>query len=310
MLNNKIIKICEQKFIYFNYSKNTSDCYISYIKQFIYYIGDRQIIHCNSNDFQNYLYNYNFTSISQQNQVINAIKFLYDLNKNNYLGIDLGLNNLCTLTSNKIGFNPIIINGRPIKSINQYYNKTKSKLQSKLPLNVYTSNRIERLTIKRNNKIKDYIHNQTKKIVNICILNDIGTIVIGYNKGWKDEINLGTITNQKFVNIPFLMIVNQLKYKAKLAGIDVIIQEESYTSKSSFLDNDTIPIYNIKIKNEIIFSGKRICRGMYKSKNGILINSDVNGSYNIIKKAFPKAFANGIEDVAVHPMKLKNFIKK
>jgi putative transposase len=215
----------------------------------------------------------------------------------NYCGIDLGINNLMTVTSNKAGLNPIIVNGRPLKSINQYYNKRKAKFQSELPKNVYTSKRINQLTFKRNCKISDYLHKATNIIINFCLKNELNTLVVGYNEFWKQKINIGKINNQKFVQIPFEKMLFMLKYKCEKYGINIITNEESYTSKCSFLDNEII------CKHEI-YLGKRIKRGLFKSAKKALINADVNGSYNILKKVFPNAFANGIEGVAVHPYRV------
>lgn len=199
-------------------------------------------------------------------------------NNNRYCGIDLGLNNIATVTSNVS--KSYIINGRPVKSINQYYNKKKAYLQSKLK-DQKTSKRIQRLTLKRNNKINDYFHKTSSYIVNQLVSNSINTVIIGYNKDWKQDINIGSKNNQSFTSIPHTKLISQLKYKCKLVGINVICREESYTSKSSFLDRDPIP--NLK-DDKISFSGQRIKRGLYKSGKGYLINADINGSYNIMRK--------------------------
>ena len=195
-----------------------------------------------------------------------------------YCAIDLGINNMATVTSNVS--KPYIINGRPVKSINQYYNKRKAYLQSKLK-DQKTSRRIQRLTLKRNNKINDYFHKTSSYIVNQSVSNSINTIIIGHNKDWKQDINIGSKNNQSFTSVPHTRLINQLKYKCRLAGINVICREESYTSKSSFLDQDPIPNLG---DNKTSFSGKRIKRGLYKSGRGRLINADVNGSYNIMRK--------------------------
>ena len=137
--------------------------------------------------------------------------------------------------------------------------------------------------MKRKNKIDWYFHNTSKFIVDVCLNNEINTIIIGYNKEWKDEINLGKQTNQNFVSIPFSRLIRQLQYKAKLAGINIALQEESYTSKASFLDNDFIPTYKNE-ETEYVFSGKRIKRGLYLSKDKIQLNADINGSLNIMRK--------------------------
>ena len=163
--------------------------------------------------------------------------------------VDLGVNNLATVTSNKKGFQPIIINGRPVKSINQFYNKKKAQLQSLLK-DGQSSDRIQRLSTKRNFKISDYLHKASRYIINRLIENDIGTLIIGNNPNWKQGINIGKKNNQNFVQIPFFQFIEQLKYKAELVGIKVIVHEESYTSKASFLDLDDLPIYQKGVKHK------------------------------------------------------------
>ena len=215
--------------------------------------------------------------------------------------IDLGLNNLIALTSNQVGFQPILVNGRPLKSINQFYNKKKASLQEKLKRGIKNSKRILRLTRCRNQKINNYLHHTSQFIVNTLVTNSIKTLVIGKNPGQKQEINIGKSNNQNFVNIPHSKLIAQLTYKCELVGIKVIESEESYTSVSSFLDNDPIPVYGDNNAKSLEFSGKRIKRGLYRSNTRKLINSDVNGSYNILRKAFPNAFSNGIESCVVQP---------
>lgn len=219
--------------------------------------------------------------------------------------IDLGLDNLAALTSNQKGFKPLLINGRPAKNINQFYNKRKAALQSKLKGNRKTSPRIQRLTRSRNQKIDNYLHHSSRFIVNHLVANQIGTLVIGFNPEWKQEINLGRQTNQNFVTIPHTRLVEMLIYKAELEGIKVLITEESYTSIASFLDNDPISTYGEDGSQSVKFSGKRVERGLYKSKNGTLINADVNGSYNILKKAIPNAFADGTGSCVVQPRRIQ-----
>ena len=192
-----------------------------------------------------------------------------------YVSVDLGLNNLATIGSNVV--KPFIINGRPLKSINQYWNKERARLQSLLEGDKKTSKRIERITNKRNNKVKDYLHKSSRLLVNFLVSNDISTLVVGYNEEWKQNINIGKKNNQSFVNIPFYTFIKQLEYKCKLEGINFILTEESYTSKCSFLDNESIE------KHER-YLGKRIKRGLFKSAKNRIINADLNGSLNILKK--------------------------
>ena len=200
----------------------------------------------------------------------------------NYLSIDLGIDNLCACTSNVS--NSFLIDGKKLKSINQKYNKCKSKLQSKLPKNKYWSNKLNSITKKRNFRINNYLHNTSAYIMNHVVSNNINTIVIGYNKEWKQDINIGKVNNQKFTEIPFYTLVNQIIYKGQMNGIRVILQEESYTSKASFFDNDKIPTYKKGKSVNYKFSGKRIKRGLYKTSTGLSVNADINGSLNILRK--------------------------
>lgn len=192
-----------------------------------------------------------------------------------YASVDLGINNLMTVSSNVT--KPFIINGKPLKSINQYWNKEKARLQSLLKDNKKTSKRIRSITLKRNNKVRDYLHKSTRELVNFLVSNNISTLIVGYNEEWKKNINLGKRNNQTFVNIPFLTLIKQIEYKCKLEGINFILTEESYTSKCSFIDNEEV----CKHEN---YLGKRVKRGLFKSKDGKIINADLNGSLNILKK--------------------------
>ncbi len=239
-----------------------------------------------------------------------VIEVIYDgpestASSNNFVAsIDLGLDNLAALTSNQPGFIPLLINGRPLKSINQFYNKRSSQLQSQLKGERKTSPRVQRLTRCRNQKVDNYLHHTSRLIVELLTANQIGTLVIGKNAQWKNEISLGKRTNQNFVSIPHARLIEMLEYKARLVGIKVIVQEESYTSKSSFLNLDPIPVYGHTSALDVVFSGRRIKRGLYRTSVGQLINSDVNGSYNILRKAIPNAFGNGIESCVVQPRRV------
>ncbi len=212
-------------------------------------------------------------------------------------GIDIGLNNLATITSNRKGFWPLIVNGKPLKSINAYYHKKKAMLQSYLKGERQTSIKINHLTHKRNVKVDNYLHNASRFIINHLAANRIGTLVIGKNDNWKQGINLGKRNNQNFVAIPHARFIEMLTYKAQLVGIAVKVIEESYTSKCSFLDNEPC------VKH-LEYKGKRIKRGLFRAGDGRLINADVNGSANIVKKAFPNAFAEGIQGVVVCPVRV------
>lgn len=215
---------------------------------------------------------------------------------NSIASIDLGLNNLVTIANN-IGALPIIINGKGIKSYNQYWNKQLSYYRSKLKkINEKDwSKRLEKLTLKRNNKLNYFMHRASKEIINYCECLNINTLVIGYNLEWKQESKLNRKVNQTFVQIPYESLLEKLKYKCEDKGIKLIITEESYTSGTSFIDKEepTKENYN---KN------RRIKRGLFMSNSGTLINADLNGAYQIMKKVFPNAFANGIVGADLHPI--------
>ncbi|MGD1713965.1 RNA-guided endonuclease InsQ/TnpB family protein [Dapis sp. BLCC M172] len=219
--------------------------------------------------------------------------------------IDIGVDNLAALTSNQKGFTPILVNGRVLKSINQFYNKTRAKLQSKLQEELSTSNQIQRLTAKRNNQIENYLHVCSRWIINHLEKWGIGQLIIGKNPLWKQWVNNTKKNNQSFVNIPHARFVEMLKYKGEMAGIKVIVSEESYTSRASFLSLDYIPRYGEENGEKYEFSGYRESRGMYKQKGSkIRINADVNGSYNIMRKVIPTIFDEGIEGVVVRPVRI------
>ena len=208
-----------------------------------------------------------------------------ELNENNVLGIDLGIDNLCTCVTNTGA--SFIIDGRKLKSINQYYNKINAKLQSIKDKQKIerTTLRQKRITRKRNNRINDYLSKAARTIVNYCLNNDIGKLVLGYNEDFQRNSNIGSINNQNFVNIPYGKLRDKLIYLCKLYGIEFKLQEESYTSKASFFDGDEIPIYDKENPQEYIFSGKRIKRGLYQTSTGKLINADCNGALNILRKS-------------------------
>ena len=201
--------------------------------------------------------------------------------------IDLGLENLFTIAFNynKKG---ISIKGTKLKAINQYFNKLKASLQSMLPQKQYTSKLINQLMYKREEQLRNYIGYYTNQLIEILKKEKISKLIVGYNKNWKQNINIGKVNNQNFVNIPFKKILDILRYKLEENGIECKEQEESYTSKSSYLDNDDIPVYKENDGTNYIFSGKRIKRGIYKSKQGKIINADLNGALNILKKSGEK----------------------
>lgn len=231
-------------------------------------------------------------------------EFKGNLDKNNTLAIDLGVDNLCTCTTND--GKAFIIDGKKIKSINQWANKENSRLQSikdKQKINGTTKAQ-RKLWNKRNTKVNDYLNKTVKIIIDYCLNNNIGTIVVGYNPTIQREVNIGRINNQNFVNIPIGTIREKLNYQSQRYNINLIEQEESYTSKSDFLANDSIPVYNAFDKKTYTFSGIRISRGQYKSAAGITLNADINGSLNIMRKANIKNI-NLIHQDYLNPMRLR-----
>ena len=219
-----------------------------------------------------------------------------------YAAIDLGVSNFSTVTSNVKGFQPFIVDGRYIKSVNRYYNKEVSRYKSILEgrnNGKKVSNRIYRLTEKRNNRISDFVHKASRMIVNQLVSNDIHTLVVGYNQGWKQDINIGRKNNQSFAQIPFEKFLRLLDYKCRMEGIKLLTVNEGYTSKCSFLDSEDICKHDT-------YNGRRVKRGLFKSADGTLINADVNGGYNILRKCMPNAFdADGVVGVLVHPVVIK-----
>jgi len=216
--------------------------------------------------------------------------------------MDIGVNNLAAITANKEGFIPRLVNGRPLKSVNQYYNKRKAELQKWIKNDHFTK-RMQRLTTKRTRRIDHYLHTSSKRIIDLLVSEGIGTLIIGKNPFWKQAVEMRKKEKQHFVQLPHARFVDMLCYKAKLVGIQVELQEESYTSKASFLDGDAIPPYG-KEQEERKFSGRRLKRGLYQAGNGRKLNADINGSLNILRKASPNAFSNGVEDAVVHPVRL------
>lgn len=211
---------------------------------------------------------------------------------NRYIGIDIGINNLATVCNN-VGGEAFIINGKPLKSMNQFYNKQVSYYKSltKIFNNRYSSYRINKLISRRTAKIDDYLHKASRYIINYCIRNNINTIVIGKNKEWKQNSTLSKKVNQSFVQIPFARFIEMIQYKAEELGIAVILTEESYTSGTSFIDNEepTKENYN---------KTRRIHRGLFVSNQGIKINADLNGAYQILKKVVPIKWDSGC---VLHP---------
>nr|DAK81445.1 MAG TPA: endonuclease [Caudoviricetes sp.] len=207
------------------------------------------------------------------------------LNTNNALAIDLGVNNLFTCVTNT--GKSFIIDGRKLKSINQFFNKINARLQSiKDKQNIKRQTKQQYLiSNKRKNRVDDYISKACRYIINYCLSNDIGTLVVGYNQSFQNKANLGKRNNQVFTQLPFGKICEKLEYLCKRYNINYILQEESYTSKASFFDNDELPVYNADNSQTYEFSGKRIKRGLYQTKNNYLFNADCNGALNILRKS-------------------------
>lgn len=225
------------------------------------------------------------------------------------IAIDLGVRNTVTVVNN-VGLRPFIVRGGPVKAVNQYYNKLRAKTQEMNAGNGIerTTLRIKRLQRTRNNKINDLFHKLSRALVNYCLTYQIGQIVIGYNEGWKQNCTMGKRNNQNFVIIPFDRLINQIQYKAELVGIEIIKVEENHTSKCSFLDNEEIEHHESYIGTRGVYRAKKdggngkISHGLFKTATGQVINSDVNGAYNIMRKAFPKAImADGIEGLGLVP---------
>lgn len=191
----------------------------------------------------------------------------------NWMGIDLGLNNLASCVTKK---SATIYNGKPLKAINHFYNKRKAKLQSKLTEKTFKSKRIDRLTNRRNNKIENHIHQISNKIIKQAQHENITKIIIGNNKNWKQEVNLGKKTNRNFTSIPHSSLIEKISYKGLMAGIEVLTTQEAYTSKCSALDLELI-------KKQENYIGRRIKRGLFRTADGTKINADINGALNIAR---------------------------
>lgn len=219
------------------------------------------------------------------------------LNKDNVLSIDLGLNNSCSCVNN-VDKQPFIVNGRVMKSFNQWYNKRKAKLMS-FAGDKGTSKRLRQLNNYRNFWIEDHIHKVSRFVINYCVDNNIGSLVVGLNKGWKQEINLGKKTNQKFVEIPFSRLIDKISYKCKLVGISFYLSEESYTSKVDHLAFEGLEKHDV-------YLGKRKKRGLFQSSVNKLINADINGAIGIGRKVFGDSYVSRIIDsgLAFNPIRV------
>ena len=212
-----------------------------------------------------------------------------------YAAIDIGVDNLAALAWST-GERSVLLKGTPLKSVNQYYNKQMAKRRSicELMNGRHSSKRIARLTAKRNRKVEDYLHKASRKVIDLCAEQDVSVLVIGKNKGWKQEAKLGRRVNQSFVQLPFARFIQMLQYKAEAIGMKVVLTEESYTSGTSFLDGEA-PTKDRYDKS------RRVYRGLFQANDGRKINADVNGAYQIMRKVFPNVNADGIEGVALRP---------
>jgi putative transposase len=233
------------------------------------------------------------------------------VDKDLFVALDPGVSVLAALTSNKPGFCPRLVSGGPLKATNQLYNKQREHEQKRLAKGKakrLTTHRLDRMTTKRNRRVMHYLHTASRRIIDLLVQEGIGTLIIGKNPFWKQGVELGRKHNQEFLQIPHARFIELLTYKAELVGITVIVTEESYTSRASFLDRDALPTYDPTQgpdqEDKPRFSGRRDGR-WYRVRGRAPIHSDVNGSYNIGRKVFPTAFAGrGIEATAVRPRRL------
>lgn len=221
---------------------------------------------------------------------------------NRYMSIDLGVNNLASVVTN-MSNKAVLIDGKKLKSINQYYNKKKVKIQSQLKKTngKENSRRLINLTRKRNNKVKDYLHKASKEIVSMCLKDSINTLIVGHNDGWKQEVNMGKRNNQNFVSIPFETFISMLRYKSERQGLRFVEINESHTSKCSSLDLE-------EVKHHDSYVGKRVKRGLFRTRDGILLNADINGAYNIMRKVKGDAAMPPYKGFGYNPV--KKFINK
>jgi putative transposase len=209
----------------------------------------------------------------------------------------MGVNTRAAVTFDQPGRAPFLVNGRPLKAINQWSNKRRARLQAKLHQGVFASQQLDTLTDKRNRQITSYLHVASRRIVDRLVKQRIGTLIIGKNDGWKQNIGLGKRSNQHFVFIPHARFIAMLRYKAELVGIRVVVSEESSTSTCSFLDLEPVG------KQEV-YAGKHIKRGLFRASDGRCLNADSNGAYNILRKVVPDVFGNGRGGVGVHPVRI------
>lgn len=212
--------------------------------------------------------------------------------------VDIGVNILAAITSNKPGFTPLLVHGRPLKSCNQSYNKRRAKAQAQLPLEQFTSRTLEAMADVRHRRIQSYLHTASRAIIDLLVREGIGTLVIGKNVGWKQGVNLGKRNNQAFVFIPHARFIEMLTYKAALVGIQVVTIAESHTSKCSFLDLEPL-------QQHARYLGRRVKRGLFIASTGQTLHADINASYNILRRYAPHIVAQGVSAFQLHPMPLR-----
>jgi putative transposase len=212
--------------------------------------------------------------------------------------IDIGVNTLAAITANKPGFTPLLVNGRPLKSCNQGYNKRQAKTQAHLPSDQFTSRALEEMADARQRVVTSYLHTASRAIIDLLVRERIGTLVIGQNVGWKQEVNLGKRNNQAFVFIPHARFIEMLTYKAALVGIQVVTIEESHTSKCSFLDGEPIG-------HHAQYLGRRVKRGLFIASTGQALHADINAGYNILRRYAPHVMAHGVGAFLLRPMPLR-----
>lgn len=212
--------------------------------------------------------------------------------------VDIGVNVLAAITSNKPGFTPLLVHGRPLKSCNPSYNKRRAKAQTQLPQEQFTSRALEEMDDVRHRRIQSYLHTASRAIIDLLVREKIGTLVIGQNVGWKQEVNLGKRNNQAFVFIPHARFIEMLAYKAALMGIQVVTIEESHTSKCSFLDLEPL-------KHHARYLGKRVKRGLFVASTGQALHADINASYNILRRYAPHVVAKGVSGFQLRPIPLR-----
>lgn len=230
--------------------------------------------------------------------------------------IDIGLDNLATIVFNDLTIQPIIVNGKPLKSVNQFYNKQVAKFRGFLPKGIGKSRRIANIVRNRNQFVNSYLHQSTKMIVDEFLSLGVTHVSIGKNEQWKTRLNLGKRTNQNFTQIPHAKFIEMLTYKLERVGITVKVAEESYTSKASFIDWDIIPTYEPNNKVRHVFSGRRVKRAWYVSKHDFKIHADVNAGLNIGRKSNPEGFdclKSILRDrgcLVVHPRRITPLFKR